>query len=235
VITGYDQNYRLLEDTNSRADQHWDKGLRTRYEIFQWRILIFFEFNDVPRNNQGHGSSVGWGTTIKQTTTTTQTRTVAIKTLKGAATEQNRCDFLTEASIMAQFHDENVIKLEGVVTQSNPFMIVTEYMENGSLDQFLRLNESKGLKLTQMIKILKDVASGMKYLSDMNYIHRDLAARNILINKDLVCKVADFGLSREIIDHDSFEYTILQPPVIKIKINSRIAFERHSFNYILLF
>ena len=138
---------------------------------------------------------------------TIQTRTVAIKTLKGAATEQNRCDFLTEASIMAQFHDENVIKLEGVVTQSNPLMIVTEYMENGSLDQFLRLNESKGLKLTQMIKILKDVASGMKYLSDMNYIHRDLAARNILINKDLVCKVADFGLSREIIDHDSFEYT----------------------------
>jgi ephrin-B len=132
-------------------------------------------------------------------------KTVAIKTLKGAATEQNRCDFLTEASIMAQFQDPNVIRLEGVVTQSNPLMIVTEYMEMGSLDTFLRLNENK-LKLSQMIKILKDVASGMRYLSDMNYIHRDLAARNILINKDLVCKVADFGLSREI-DNDSFEYT----------------------------
>ncbi len=130
---------------------------------------------------------------------------VAIKTLKGAATEQNRCDFLTEASIMAQFNDPNVIRLEGVVTQSNPLMIVTEFMEHGSLDSFLRLNQSK-LKLPQLIKMLKDVASGMKYLSDMNYIHRDLAARNILVNRDFVCKVADFGLSREI-DIDAYEYT----------------------------
>ena len=50
--------------------------------------------------------------------------------------------------------------------------------------------------------MLRDVASGMKYLSEMNYIHRDLAARNILVNKDLVCKVANFGLSREI-ENDS--------------------------------
>lgn len=130
---------------------------------------------------------------------------VAIKTLKGAATEQNRCDFLTEASIMAQFNDPNVVRLEGVVTQSHPLMIVTEYMENGSLDTFMRLNENK-LPLLQIIKILGDVASGMRYLSEMNYIHRDLAARNILINKDLICKVADFGLSREI-DNESLEYT----------------------------
>jgi serine/threonine protein kinase len=82
---------------------------------------------------------------------------------------------------------------------------VTEYMENGSLDTFLRLHENK-LKITQMIKILRDVASGMRYLSDMNYIHRDLAARNILISRDLTCKVADFGLSRAI-DNDSLEYT----------------------------
>ncbi len=106
---------------------------------------------------------------------------------------------------MAQFNDPNVVRLEGVVTQSHPLMIVTEYMENGSLDTFMRLNENK-LQLPQIIKILGDVASGMRYLSDMNYIHRDLAARNILINKDLVCKVADFGLSREI-DNDSLEYT----------------------------
>jgi serine/threonine protein kinase len=131
---------------------------------------------------------------------------VAIKTLKGAATEQNRCDFLTEASIMAQFANENVIRLEGVVTQSQPLMIVIEFMENGSLDTYLRLNESK-LKMTQLVRMLKDVSNGMRYLSDMNYIHRDLAARNILVTRSLTCKVADFGLSREIVDADTCEYT----------------------------
>jgi hypothetical protein len=68
-----------------------------------------------------------------------QWNTVAIKTLKVGSSEKSRCDFLTEASIMAQFHHENIINLEGVVTQSNPYMIITEYMDNGSLDTLLKV------------------------------------------------------------------------------------------------
>ncbi|XP_059144235.1 ephrin type-A receptor 8-like [Physella acuta] len=123
--------------------------------------------------------------------------TVAIKTLKPGATEKNRLDFLTEASIMGQFDDPNVIFLEGVVTKSNPIMIVTEYMSNGSLDTFLRNNDGK-FTIIQLVGMMRGVASGMKYLSEMGFVHRDLAARNILVNETLVCKVADFGLSREI-------------------------------------
>ncbi|KAK1901892.1 Ephrin type-A receptor 8 [Dissostichus eleginoides] len=63
---------------------------------------------------------------------------VALKTLKAGYTEKQKRDFLAEASIMAQFDHPNVIRLEGVVTQSKPAMIITEYMENGSLDSFLR-------------------------------------------------------------------------------------------------
>ena len=66
---------------------------------------------------------------------------VAIKTLKQGATEKTRLDFLSEASIMGQFSDDNVIYLEGVVTRHHPIMIVTEYMENGSLDAYLRVRE----------------------------------------------------------------------------------------------
>lgn len=66
--------------------------------------------------------------------------TVAIKTLKQGATDKNRLDFLTEASTMGQFDHPNVIYLEGVVTRTNPVMIVTEFMENGALDAFLRVS-----------------------------------------------------------------------------------------------
>lgn len=149
---------------------------------------------------------------------------VAIKTLKPGSSEKARCDFLTEASIMGQFDHPNVIYLQGVVTRSNPVMIITEYMENGSLDTFLRANDGK-FQTIQLIGMLRGIAAGMSYLSDMNYVHRgkfliriiikfylikfffvDLAARNVLVNASLVCKIADFGLSREI-ENASDAYT----------------------------
>lgn len=59
----------------------------------------------------------------------------------------------------------------------------------------------------QLVGMLRGIASGMKYLANMNYVHRDLAARNILVNSNLVCKVSDFGLSRVLEDDPEATYT----------------------------
>uniref|UniRef100_A0A673Y692 Ephrin type-A receptor 6 n=1 Tax=Salmo trutta TaxID=8032 RepID=A0A673Y692_SALTR len=149
---------------------------------------------------------------------------VAIKTLKGGYVERQRRDFLREASIMGQFDNPNIIRLEGVVTKSpgtctslwrpkwgqtptwRPVMIVVEYMENGSLDSFLRKHDGH-FTVIQLVGMLRGIASGMRYLSDMGYVHRDLAARNILVNSNLVCKVSDFGLSRVLEDDPEAAYT----------------------------
>uniref|UniRef100_A0AAZ3QXP6 Ephrin type-A receptor 6 n=1 Tax=Oncorhynchus tshawytscha TaxID=74940 RepID=A0AAZ3QXP6_ONCTS len=131
---------------------------------------------------------------------------VAIKTLKGGYVERQRRDFLREASIMGQFDDPNIIRLEGVVTRSRPVMIVVEYMENGSLDSFLRKHDGH-FTVIQLVGMLRGIASGVRYLSDMGYVHRDLAARNILVNSNLVCKVSDFGLSRVLEDDPEAAYT----------------------------
>ncbi|NWS65204.1 EPHA2 protein, partial [Chunga burmeisteri] len=90
--------------------------------------------------------------------------------------------------------------------EDKPFMIITEYMENGALDKFLR--EKKGeFGVIQLVGMLRGIAAGMKYLANMNYVHRDLAARNILVNSNLVCKVSDFGLSRVLEDDPDATYT----------------------------
>nr|XP_006642063.1 PREDICTED: ephrin type-A receptor 2 isoform X1 [Lepisosteus oculatus] len=131
---------------------------------------------------------------------------VAIKTLKPGYSEKQRRDFLSEASIMGQFTHQNIIRLEGVVTKYKHAMIVTEYMENGALDKYLRDHDGE-MTSYQLVGMLRGIAAGMKYLSDMNYVHRDLAARNILVNSQLECKVSDFGLSRVLEDDPEGTYT----------------------------
>ncbi|XP_059926872.1 ephrin type-A receptor 6-like [Gadus macrocephalus] len=131
---------------------------------------------------------------------------VAIKTLKGGYSEQQRRDFLREATIMGQFLNPNIIRLEGVVTRSRPVMIVVEFMENGALDSFLRSHDGR-FTVVQLSGLLRGVAEGMTYLADMGYIHRDLAARNVLVDQNLVCKVSDFGMSRIVEDDPDSAYS----------------------------
>jgi len=63
---------------------------------------------------------------------------VAVKALKLIASERQRCDFMNEANVLAQLDHPNILFLEGVVTRSQPIMLVTEFMHNSSLDQFLQ-------------------------------------------------------------------------------------------------
>ena len=64
----------------------------------------------------------------------------------------------------------------------------------------------------QMVGMMRGIAYGMQYLAEMSFVHRDLAARNVLVNSQLVCKIADFGLSREIsAEGNAIEAGLTQP------------------------
>nr|XP_046147366.1 tyrosine-protein kinase SRK2-like [Oncorhynchus gorbuscha] len=129
------------------------------------------------------------------------TTSVAVKTLKHGSMDAK--DFLQEAQIMKKLRHPKLIQLYAVCTVEEPIYIITELMKNGSLLDYLQKSNSSsskdmGMKLgvSDQIEMAAQVASGMAYLEQQNYIHRDLAARNVLVGENNVCKVADFGLAR---------------------------------------
>ena len=124
-----------------------------------------------------------------------RTTEVAVKTPKPNSTEAS--DFLKEAALMKKLRHQNLIQLYGVCTKEEPIYIITELMKHGSLLEYLR-GDGRSLKLPKLINMGAQIASGMAYLEEKNYIHRDLAARNILVGGNLICKVADFGLAQNI-------------------------------------
>ena len=129
------------------------------------------------------------------------TTEVAVKMLKPGT--MMVIEFLKEAALMKKLIHPKLIQLYAICTKEDPIYIITELMKHGSLLEYLR-GDGRSLQLPQLIDMGAQVASGMAYLEEKKYIHQDLAARNILVGKNLICKVADFGLAR-VIDKDIYE------------------------------
>ena len=132
---------------------------------------------------------------------------VAIKSLRLSGNSDallNREMLLGEAALMAQFDHENVVKLVGVVTTGEPLYIILEFCENGAMDSYIKKNI---IEYHEKIRFASECSKGMAYLSSLGFVHRDLASRNVLLTIGLTCKIADFGLSRAVVDKEYYRST----------------------------
>ncbi|CAN2389892.1 Tyrosine-protein kinase HCK [Pristimantis euphronides] len=149
---------------------------------------------------------------------------VAVKTMKPGTMSPEA--FLEEANLMKTLQHERLVRLNAVVTLEEPIFIITEFMEKGSLLDFLKSQEGNCLLLPQLIDFSAQIAEGMWFIEQKNYIHRDLRAANCLVSSALVCKIADFGLARVIEDS---EYTAREGAKFPIKWTAPEAANYGSF------
>ncbi|XP_042416371.1 integrin-linked protein kinase 1-like [Zingiber officinale] len=105
--------------------------------------------------------------------------------------------FRDEVAVLRQIRHPNIVIFFGVVTQSHPMMIITEYLPKGDLCEYLR--QKKSIKPLLAVRFARDIARGMNYLHEHKpeaIIHRNLQPVNILRDDSMHLKVANFGLSK---------------------------------------
>ncbi|KAJ9589855.1 hypothetical protein L9F63_017010 [Diploptera punctata] len=122
---------------------------------------------------------------------------VAIKCLSREHMQNNPIEFLKEAAIMHAIDHEHIVRLYGVVLDTNALMLVTELAPLRSLLECLKEPSLRAsFPVLSLCDFAIQICDGMQYLEMKRLIHRDLAARNILVFSKNKVKISDFGLSR---------------------------------------
>eukprot|EP00039_Didymoeca_costata_P028613 m.21710 g.21710 ORF g.21710 m.21710 type:complete len:1654 (+) comp7215_c0_seq1:164-5125(+) len=144
---------------------------------------------------------------------------VAAKVLKDTSLEGKR-EFKEEATVMAQVpYHENVVPLIGVVTKGEPWILIASFCEYGALSSVLEMRAISGPHFEDFERFyfIQDIAHGMTHLAEQRIVHRDLAARNVLVSTGMVCKIADFGMSRKNPDPASNYYRTSKSVLLPVR------------------
>ncbi|KDN39473.1 hypothetical protein RSAG8_08768, partial [Rhizoctonia solani AG-8 WAC10335] len=120
---------------------------------------------------------------------------VAIKAWRTDALE--RCDYKTlkraarELYYWSRMKHKNIHHLMGVIVFKDQYLgMVSEWMENGDLNQYLRKHPG-----ADRYQLCIDVASGLEYMHRQNTVHGDLKAANVLVSSDSIARLSDFDFS----------------------------------------
>ncbi|CAN1153161.1 Brassinosteroid LRR receptor kinase BRL2 [Linum perenne] len=143
--------------------------------------------------------------------------TVAIKKLDPDAFQGFR-EFRAEMETLGKLRHRNIVKMLGYCASGSDRVLIYEFVERGSLDQWLHDTSSvvkkgsesdpdpssvmmmEALSWETRNKVVRGVANGLKYLHglDTPIIHRDIKASNVLLDADFEAHIADFGLARTV-------------------------------------
>ena len=157
-------------------------------------------------------------------------QSVAVKMVNEDATPEESADLLHEASIMKKFDSIHIVQLLGIVTKTQPYLVIMELMANGDLKTFLRKNRPVGGVSTTsnnytafwlhhiippVSHMAIQIADGMAYMEQKKFVHYNLAARNCMVTADYTVKIGNFDSAQDI--HESDYYRLGVNSVIPVR------------------
>uniref|UniRef100_A0A0R3W4Z5 Protein kinase domain-containing protein n=1 Tax=Taenia asiatica TaxID=60517 RepID=A0A0R3W4Z5_TAEAS len=118
--------------------------------------------------------------------------------VKKSLSIKNNQAFREEAEVMHKLSHQRIVRFLGFCCDApdNSVLIITEFMANGALRDYLKTTKGRCLEYRQLISIIDQVVKGMAYLEKVGVVHRDLRAANVLVHADGSVKIADFGLTK---------------------------------------
>lgn len=124
-------------------------------------------------------------------------RVVAVKKIF-ANFENSERVFINEVRIISRLIHRNLVQFIGWCHEQGEFLLVFEYMPNGSLDTHL-FGDQKSLPWDVRYKVALGVALALRYLhedAEQSVLHRDIKSANVLLDSDFSTKLGDFGMAK---------------------------------------
>ncbi|CAA2964601.1 G-type lectin S-receptor-like serine threonine-kinase LECRK3 [Olea europaea subsp. europaea] len=166
---------------------------------------------------------------------------VAVKRLDKEL-EKGQKEFETEMKVIGKTYHHNLVRLLGYYREGANWLLVYEYMKNGSLADIL-FNQENRLCWEERIRIAREIARGILYLHEeckTQIIHCDINPQNILMDEHRCAKISDFGLAKLLKKDQTNTYTGIRgtlgdmAPEWNRKLSVTIKADVYSFGIVLL-
>lgn len=126
-------------------------------------------------------------------------RRVAIKRVRPTEADnpERRERFRREAKLAAQLNHPAIVQIYHVIPEADGETIVMEYVRGRTLRE--QVESSGPLPIDEVLRIGRDVASGLAEAHRHGIVHRDLKSENVMITADGYVKIADFGVAKRLL------------------------------------
>ncbi|XP_057824451.1 G-type lectin S-receptor-like serine/threonine-protein kinase SD2-5 [Cryptomeria japonica] len=149
----------------------------------------------------------GFGSVFKGTLA--DGKKVAVKRLHKA--DEGVEEFVAEVTALASLNHSNLVRLHGLCVEDSRYLLVYEFMENGSLYDWLFQSKTSTIDWKTRYEVALQTARALAYLheeSTSSILHLDVKPQNILLDENFRAKVSDFGMAKLLDEGESRLMTV---------------------------